>query len=143
MHLNVLIATTVIISLMLLLQLHPSVKKNELKTVNLATIAHGLEAFLAVLTLFVVHFFNNHFRPAKFPLDTVMFTGAWDLEELKEERPEEDDRLKASGELEKYLVKGPSKQWNFISHILGFALLGIGLILLIMVVDGFLSHGLF
>ncbi len=110
---------------------------------NLATIAHGLEAFLAVLTLFVVHFFNNHFRPAKFPLDTVMFTGVWDLEELKEERPEEYERLKASGELENYLVKGPSKQWNFVSHILGFVLLGIGLILLIMVVDGFLSHGLF
>ncbi len=110
---------------------------------NLATIAHGLEAFLAVLTLFVVHFFNNHFRPAKFPLDTVMFTGVWDLEELKEERPEEYERLKASGELEKRLVKGPSKQWNIISHILGFTLLGIGLMLLIMVVNGFFTHGLY
>ena len=107
---------------------------------NLATLAHGLEAFLAVLTLFVVHFFNNHFRPAKFPLDTVMFTGVWDLEELKEERPEEYERLKASGELEKRLVKGPSKQWNIVSHILGFTLLGIGLILLIMVVNGFLTQ---
>jgi len=29
---------------------------------NLAMIAHGLEAFLAVMTLFVVHFSNNHFR---------------------------------------------------------------------------------
>ncbi len=110
---------------------------------NLATIAHGLEAFLAVLTLFVVHFFNNHFRPAKFPLDTVMFTGVWDLEELKEERPEEYERLKESGELEKYLVQGPSKRWNIISHILGFTLLGTGLVLLILVVDGFLTRGLF
>ncbi len=110
---------------------------------NLATIAHGLEAFLAVLTLFVVHFFNNHLRPAKFPLDTVMFTGVWDLEELKEERPEEYERLKASGELEKRLVKGPSKQWNIISHILGFTLLGIGGILIIMVLNGFLTRGLF
>lgn len=110
---------------------------------NLATIAHGLEAFLAVLTLFVVHFFNNHFRPAKFPLDTVMFTGTWDLEELKEERPEEYDRLVATGELEKHLVKGPSKRWNIISHILGFTLLGIGLLLLALVVDGFFTRGLF
>ncbi len=110
---------------------------------NLATIAHGLEAFLAVLTLFVVHFFNNHFRPAKFPLDTVMFTGSWDLEELKEERPEEYQRLKASGELEKHLVPGPSKRWNLISHILGFSLLGIGLLLLVMVVNGFLTSSLF
>ncbi|WP_198265420.1 cytochrome b/b6 domain-containing protein [sulfur-oxidizing endosymbiont of Gigantopelta aegis] len=110
---------------------------------NLATIAHGLEAFLAVLTLFVVHFFNNHFRPAKFPLDTVMFTGTWDLEELKEERPEEYERLVATGELEKYIVKGPSKTWNIVSHILGFTLLGTGLILLVLVVNGFFQHGLF
>ncbi len=110
---------------------------------NVATIAHGLEAFLAVLTLFVVHFFNNHFRPAKFPLDTVMFTGVWDLEELKEERPEEYERLKTTGELDKLIVKGPSKRWNIVSHILGFTLLGIGLILLIMVVDGYIDHGLF
>ena len=110
---------------------------------NLATIAHGLEAFLAVLTLFVVHFFNNHFRPAKFPLDTVMFTGSWDLEELKEERPEEYERLKASGELEKRLVKGPSKSWNLISHILGFSLLGIGLVLLVLVINGFFTSGFF
>ncbi|HHC73121.1 MAG TPA: cytochrome C [Thiotrichales bacterium] len=109
---------------------------------NIATIAHGLEAFLAVLTLFVVHFFNNHFRPSKFPLDTVMFTGSWDLEELKEERPEAYERLKASGELEKHLVPPPSRRANIVSHILGFTLLGIGLILLILVINGFIERGL-
>ncbi len=110
---------------------------------NIATVAHGLEAFLAVMTLFVVHFFNNHFRPSKFPLDTVMFTGSWDLEEFKEERPEEYARRKASGELEHYLVKPPSKYWNLVAHILGFSLLGIGLILLILVLNGFFQSGLF
>jgi cytochrome b subunit of formate dehydrogenase len=110
---------------------------------NLATVAHGLEAFLAVMTLFVVHFFNNHFRPAKFPLDTVMFTGSWDLEELKEERPEEYQRLKATGELEKRLVAPPSRAWDRLSHILGFSLLGIGLILLVLVVNGFFTQGLY
>jgi len=110
---------------------------------NLATVVHGLEAFLAVMTLFVVHFFNNHFRPAKFPLDTVMFTGSWDLEEFKEERPAEYERLRASGELDRQLVMPPSKTWNRISHLLGFTLLGLGLLLLILVVDGFLTRGLF
>ena len=42
---------------------------------NVATIAHGEEAVLAAVFLFTVHFFNNHFRPDKFPLDIVMFTG--------------------------------------------------------------------
>jgi len=110
---------------------------------NLATVAHGLEAFLAVMTLFVVHFFNNHFRPAKFPLDPVMFTGSWDLEELKEERPAEYERLRASGALDGLLVAPPSKIWSRVSHLLGFTLLGLGLLLLVLVVDGFLKRGLF
>jgi len=109
---------------------------------NLATLAHGVEAFLAVMTLFVVHFFNNHFRPSKFPLDTVMFVGSWDLEEFKEERPEEYERLVARGELEKHLVAPPSKRANTVSHILGFTLLGIGLILLVLVIIGFAQRGL-
>jgi len=109
---------------------------------NLATLAHGLEAFLAVMTLFVAHFFNNHFRPSKFPLDTVMFVGSWDLEEFKEDRPEEYERLKASGELEKRLVAPPSKRANTVSYALGFTLLGIGLILLILVTIGFFQRGL-
>ncbi|WJW74999.1 cytochrome b/b6 domain-containing protein [Thiohalobacter sp. IOR34] len=109
---------------------------------NVASIAHGVEAFLAVATLFVVHFFNNHFRPAKFPLDTVMFTGSWDLEEFKEERPEEYARLVASGELEKHLVDPPSKLANFVFHVIGFTLLAVGIILLIMVLVGFSQRGL-
>ena len=109
---------------------------------NLSTLAHGLEAFLAVMTLFVVHFFNNHFRPSKFPLDTVMFIGSWDLEEFKEERPEEYERLKDSGELEKRLVDPPSKRVKTVSYVLGFTLLGIGLILLILVIIGFFQRGL-
>lgn len=109
---------------------------------NLAILAHGLEAFLAATTLFVVHFFNNHFRPMKFPLDTVMFIGSWDLEELKEERPEHYARLKASGELDKLLVNPPSPTANLISHILGFTLLAIGISLLILVVIGVVNRGL-
>ena len=111
-------------------------------TFNIATIAHGVEAFLAVATLFVVHFFNNHFRPEKFPLDTVMFTGSWDLEEFKHERPLEYARLKESGELEKHLVPPPSKKADIIYHIIGFTLLATGITLLAMVVAGFIQHGL-
>jgi len=109
---------------------------------NVATIAHGVEAFLAVMTLFVVHFFNNHIRPGKFPLDIVMFSGSWDLEEFKEERPEEYKRLVESGELEKHLVAPPARLQSQIYHVLGFTLLGIGFILLILVIRGFLHGGL-
>ena len=110
---------------------------------NVATIAHGMEAFLAVATLFTVHFFNNHFRPGKFPLDIVMFVGGWSLEEFKEERPEEYRRMVAEGTLEKHLVPPPSRQAVILSHIAGFTLLGVGLALLILVVVGFVRQGLF
>ena len=43
---------------------------------NVALLVHGEEALLATGFIFLVHFFNGHFRPDKFPIDTVIFTGA-------------------------------------------------------------------
>jgi cytochrome b subunit of formate dehydrogenase len=103
---------------------------------NLATIFHGEEAILAAVFLFTVHFFNNHFRPDKFPLDTVMFTGAVSLEEFKREHTREYQRLVESGELESHRVPAPSAALALGSRILGFTLITIGLILLIFVLIG-------
>ena len=49
---------------------------------SIPTISHGELALLSVLQLVTVHFFNNHFRPDKFPLDIVMFTGLMPLEDF-------------------------------------------------------------
>ena len=103
---------------------------------NVATILHGEEAMLAVLFLFTVHFFNNHFRPDKFPLDTVMFTGSMRLEDFKREHRVEYNRLLASGELEKYLVDAPSAPMTRGAKILGFTLIAFGLLLLVLVLIG-------
>ena len=103
---------------------------------NIATIFHGEEALLAALFLFTVHFFNNHFRPDKFPLDTVMFTGAVPLEEFRHEHTVEYDRLVKTGELQKYLVDAPSPPMALGSRILGFTLIFFGLTLLVFVVVG-------
>jgi cytochrome b subunit of formate dehydrogenase len=105
---------------------------------NVATIVHGEEAVLAAVFLFTVHFFNNHFRPDKFPLDIVMFTGAVSLEEFRREHALEYERLKKSGELEKHLVDAPSRPMTIGSTFLGFVLIVIGLTLLILVLRGFL-----
>ena len=56
---------------------------------NVATIIHSDEALLATGFIFTVHFFNTHLRPEKFPMDMVIFTGRMDVEELKEDKPEE------------------------------------------------------
>jgi cytochrome b subunit of formate dehydrogenase len=105
---------------------------------NVATIVHGEEAVLAAVFLFTVHFFNNHFRPDKFPLDIVMFTGSVSLDEFRREHALEYERLKKSGELEKYLVDAPSRPMTVGSAFLGFVLIMIGLTLLVLVLRGFL-----
>jgi cytochrome b subunit of formate dehydrogenase len=107
---------------------------------NVAALVHGEEAFLAAVFLFTVHFFNNHFRPDKFPLDIVMFTGAVSLDEFRREHALEYERLKSSGELEKHLVDAPSRPMTIGSAFLGFVLIVIGLTLLVLVLRGFLTR---
>ncbi len=104
---------------------------------NVAAIFHGEEAFLAVVFLFTVHFFNNHFRPEKFPLETMMFTGVMTIDELRHEHTLEYQRLVKTGELDKHLVDAPSAPMRIGSKILGFALIAFGLILLFGVGVGF------
>ena len=107
---------------------------------NVATIFHGEEAVLAAGFLFTVHFFNNHWRPDKFPLDIVMFTGVMPLEEFKREHTVEYNRLVESGELSQYLVDAPSQPMKTGSKILGFALMACGLFLLVFVFYGLTKH---
>jgi len=108
---------------------------------NVATIVHGEEAFLAAVFLFTVHFFNNHFRPDKLPPpDIVMFTGTQSLEEFRSDHPAQYQRLVDSGELEKFMVDGPSQPMKLGSKILGLILIAFGLILLALVSIGFLSE---
>ena len=106
---------------------------------NVAAIVHGEEAFLAAVFLFTVHFFNNHFRPDKFPQDITMFTGKVPLEVYRHEHRKEFDRLVASGELEKYLVDAPSRPMDRASRALGATLILFGLFLLTLVLSGFLG----
>lgn len=108
---------------------------------NVAAIFHGEEAFLAVVFLFTVHFFNNHFRPDKFPVEIVMFTGTMSLEHLIREHPLEYQRMKASGELDKYIVDAPSAPMTAASKLLGFVLIAVGLTLLFGVAVGFFGGG--
>ncbi|MBF0147647.1 MAG: cytochrome C [Magnetococcales bacterium] len=107
---------------------------------NVATIIHGEEAFLAVVFIFSVHFFNCHFRPSKFPLDIMMFVGRMPVDEFKHERQVEYRRLKESGQLDRVLVPPPSSRLKFWSRVLGFTLITIGLTLLFITLSGFSLH---
>ena len=96
---------------------------------NVALLIHGEEALLAVGFIFTIHFFNGHLRPDKFPMDTVIFTGAVTLEELMEERPAEYDRLLARGKLRDLEVPPPARRLRVGGRIVGTAAVLLGLTL--------------
>jgi cytochrome b subunit of formate dehydrogenase len=102
--------------------------------INVAQIIHSDEALLATGFIFTVHFFNTHFRPEKFPMDTVIFTGQMSVEELKHDKPRLYDELVANGELEAHLTGPVSPTFVRMARIFGFAALAVGftLVLLIM-----------
>jgi cytochrome b subunit of formate dehydrogenase len=102
--------------------------------INVATIIHSDEALLAVGFIFTVHFFNTHFRPDKFPMDTVIFTGRVPLEEFKLDRPEEYRQLVESGQLDKHLVKPLPHIVVRSLKIFGATALTIGLILIGLII---------
>lgn len=102
--------------------------------INIATIIHSDEALLATGFIFTVHFFNTHFRPDKFPIDTVIFTGSVSLEEMKEDRPREYEMLVKEGKLNEHLVKPPSKKFVKAARIFGFTALALGLFFIISII---------
>ena len=103
-------------------------------SVNVATIIHSDEALLAVAFIFTVHFFNTHFRPDKFPMDPVIFTGRVPLEELKYDKPREYEEMLARGELEELLVKPYPEPLERGFRRFGFTALAVGLTLIGLIV---------
>jgi cytochrome b subunit of formate dehydrogenase len=102
--------------------------------VNVATIIHSDEALLAVGFIFTIHFFNTHFRPDKFPMDPVIFTGRLSVDELKYDKPGEYEEQVEAGELENNLVREFPKAKDLGVRIFGFAALTFGLVLLVLIV---------
>ncbi len=62
-------------------------------TVPVALVAHSDEAMLALVWIFMVHIFFNHFTPGVFPINTSIFTGKVRKERYQEEHPLEYERL--------------------------------------------------
>jgi cytochrome b subunit of formate dehydrogenase len=107
-------------------------------SVNVATIVHSDEALLAVGFIFTIHFFNTHFRPDKFPMDPVIFTGRVPLDELKHDKPREYEEFfhaRREEDFDEGRIKGPAKPWiEKGARIFGFTALAIGLTLIALIV---------
>lgn len=102
--------------------------------INVALIVHSDEALLAAGFIFAFHFFNVHFRPEKFPIDSVIFSGRISKTEMIHERKRWYDRLIASGRMDSIRVNDEWTQWRRVIHPLGFIAFGLGLILLALIV---------
>jgi cytochrome b subunit of formate dehydrogenase len=102
--------------------------------INVATIIHSDEALLAVGFIFTVHFFNTHFRPDRFPMDTVIFTGRIPVEEFKIDRPREYQEVVEANELESKLVSPLPPVVVRGLRIFGATALTIGIILILLII---------
>jgi DNA-binding NtrC family response regulator/cytochrome b subunit of formate dehydrogenase len=109
-------------------------------TFNVAAIFHSEEAVLAAGFMFVIHFFNVHMRPDKFPVDGTMFTGRARLEVLREEHPRITElwgdlsQAPASARAIPDRVAPPPPRWmTLTAAVFGLGALGVGLVLVGMI----------
>ena len=103
---------------------------------NVALLVHGAEATLAIGFIFVVHFFNGHLRPGKFPMDLVIFTGRVSRDELRHEREGQYNRLAATGGLDRIAAGPPARDAVVRGRVIGTLGLSIGLFLMQKVIPG-------
>jgi hypothetical protein len=61
-----------------------------------ALVAHSDEAMLALIWIFLVHIFFNHFSPGVFPMNTSIFTGKVARERYQREHLLEYEKLVGS-----------------------------------------------
>jgi cytochrome b subunit of formate dehydrogenase len=106
--------------------------------INIAHLIHSDEALLAAGFIFTIHFFNGHFRPEKFPLDSVMFSGRVSEAELKHEHPAQYERLEAEGRLSELEVRDEWPQWKWLFNTFGALALATGVVLIIAIFWGML-----
>jgi cytochrome b subunit of formate dehydrogenase len=106
---------------------------------NAVLVIHSEEGLLAILFIFSIHFVNTHLRPDSFPMDMVIFTGRESEEEFKEKRPDEYQRMIASGKSAARITDAPPKWLINFSRVVGFTAIVIGLTLLVLTLSAYFS----
>jgi cytochrome b subunit of formate dehydrogenase len=109
---------------------------------NVALFVHGAEASLAIGFIFVVHFFNGHLRPEKFPMDLVIFTGTVTDQELKHERAGEYERISAAGGFQPLATAAPQAEVIKRGYFYGTIGLTLGIASIALILYAVLRYGL-
>ncbi|QJB55576.1 cytochrome b/b6 domain-containing protein [Pseudodesulfovibrio sp. zrk46] len=100
-------------------------------SLNVALWVHRIEACLAMLHVFVIHFAIAHLRRHNFPMDRAMFAGDTDLEAASEERPAWMARLRSEGGLEERTVSDVPVIGLLISYVIGLSVVVFGIYLVV------------
>jgi cytochrome b subunit of formate dehydrogenase len=107
---------------------------------NVALLVHGEEALLAVGFIVIVHFFNSHMRPHKFPMDMVMFTGVVEEDEYRRERALEVTRLERRGTLAARLRGAPDPRFLRRARFGGAVAVAVGVTLVTLILIAAVSR---
>ena len=102
--------------------------------VNVATIVHGHEALLAVGFIFTIHVFHANFRPDKFPMDTLFYTGRMPESEFKHERGREYERAVEEGRFEGMVDDEPRPRTMRRAYIVGAIALCVGMGMVVLMI---------
>ena len=99
--------------------------------INVALWVHRIEAVLAMGHIFTIHFTVEHWRPSSFPYNAAMFDGRIALDDAKHEHPEWVARLEQDGRLDAVLVEPPPVPLRILYFVVGYAIIGLGVFLLV------------
>ncbi len=108
--------------------------------INVAHFIHSDEALLAAGFIFTFHFFNSNFRPEKFPIDLVMFSGRVTESEMRRDRGRQYDRLSRSGQLDKLRIQDEWPSWKWLFGPLGAFAVVLGMVLAIAIFWAVIRH---
>ena len=97
-------------------------------SLNVAAVLHSETSVLGSGLLLLIHLFNTHLRPEKFPMDLSLVTGLVSEQHLRRARPEYLDRLRREGRLK--LVTAPQPRQLRLIIVAVYLLLLLGLSLL-------------
>jgi cytochrome b subunit of formate dehydrogenase len=106
---------------------------------NVAQVLHSETAVLVAGCLFLMHFFNTHLRPEKFPMDLSVVTGVVTEEHLRRARPEYLERLRRENKLHQLQALAPSRKWLRLEVLAGLLVILMGLILLALSLVAYLG----
>jgi hypothetical protein len=100
---------------------------------NVVAVIHDHLALGAASLLLVIHLFNTHLRPEKFPMDLSLLTGLVSEDHLQTARPEFLERMRREGKLDQMRVVVPHRRRLRPVILAGTLVFTLGLLMLLAI----------